>query len=126
MPSARYVRSRNGGTCSAEFFHPNHIEPGDITRVTVHFPGDELVSFFGVQPFTRTRVCQWCVVRDAIEDARRNEYGLLEFQDRQGDTWVFGREGLMHTPETAPFEFDHVQRKWGPLRVTGENGVRND
>lgn len=38
--------------------------------------------------------------------------------DRQGDVWTEGDDGLMHTPETAPFPRDHVERKWGPLRPT--------
>lgn len=117
MPSIKHVRARNGGTCDAEFFHPNKIRPGDIVRVTTHFPNDEAVTCFGQRPFTRSRVCQWCVVRDAMHDASRDEYGLLKFQDRQGDVWQFGSDGLMHAPETAPFEFEYVQRKWGPLRV---------
>lgn len=126
MPSTRYVRARYGGTCGAEFFHPNQISPGDITRVETHFPSDELVTCHGVTPFTRTRVCQWCVIYDAMHDAKRAEYGLLQFRDKHGDVWVFGPDGLMHTKETAPFSFEHVQRKWGPLRVIGQEGVRDE
>lgn len=37
--------------------------------------------------------------------------------DKQGDVWRFGPDGLMHTPETAPFPRAHVERKWGPLRL---------
>lgn len=40
---------------------------------------------------------------------------LLE--DRQGDVWTYGDDGLMHTPETAPFPLEHVERKWGPLKA---------
>jgi len=36
--------------------------------------------------------------------------------DKQGDVWVEGDDGLMHTPETRPFPRDYVERKWGPLR----------
>ena len=36
--------------------------------------------------------------------------------DRDGDVWHLGADGLMHTPETAPFPREHVERKWGPLR----------
>ena len=35
--------------------------------------------------------------------------------DRHGDVWTEGDDGLMHTPETAPFSREHVERKWGPL-----------
>ena len=124
MPSTKYVRARYGGTCSAEFFHPNRISPGDTTRVTTQFPRDEAVLWFGAAPFARSRVCQWCVIREAEQDARRNEYGLLQFRDKHGDVWVFGADGLMHTPETRPFGYEYVQRKWGPLRVCGTEGVR--
>jgi len=37
------------------------------------------------------------------------------WRDRQGDVWTLGADGLMHTPETAPFPAEHVVRKWGPL-----------
>ncbi len=124
MPSDRYVRTRTPGVCAAEFFHPNQIGIGDIIRVTTYFPSDEAVTCFGQRPFTRTRVCQWCVIRDAIHDASRNEYGLMQFKDKHGDVWVFGPDGLMWTPETRPFEFEHVQRKFGPLRVIGHEGVK--
>ncbi|MHA3723802.1 hypothetical protein ACXR2T_07975 [Leucobacter sp. HY1910] len=124
MPSTKYVRARYGGTCEAEFFHPNLISPGDITRVTTHFSSDELVTCHGVPAFTRTRVCQWCVIRDAQHGATRDEYGLLQFRDKHGDVWVFGPDGLMHTKETAPFSFEHVQKKWGPLRIIGDAGVK--
>jgi protein gp37 len=36
--------------------------------------------------------------------------------DKQGDVWTPGVDGLMHTPETAPFSREHVERKWGPLK----------
>ena len=38
-----------------------------------------------------------------------------EWRDRHGDIWTLGDDGLMHTPETAPFTREHVERKWGPL-----------
>jgi hypothetical protein len=37
--------------------------------------------------------------------------------DRHGDVWRLGRDGLMHTKDTAPFSREHVERKWGPLRL---------
>jgi hypothetical protein len=36
--------------------------------------------------------------------------------DNQGDIWTIGSDGLMHTPETAPFSREHVEKKWGPLK----------
>ncbi|TSD68107.1 hypothetical protein [Aeromicrobium piscarium] len=38
--------------------------------------------------------------------------------DRHGDLWTLGDDGLLHTPETAPFTREHVEKKWGPLRPT--------
>ena len=124
MSAVTFVRARKGGTCAREFFHPNQISPGDIVAVTTHFPSDETVRDFGAPPFTRTRACEWCVIRDALHDAHRNEWGLHRFKDRHGDLWVFGADGLMHTPETAPFPYEHVKRKWGPLRIIDMEGVR--
>lgn len=43
--------------------------------------------------------------------------------DRQGDVWTPGPDGLLHTPETAPFTREHVERKWGPLRPLTEAGA---
>lgn len=39
----------------------------------------------------------------------------LSERDRHGDIWTLGDDGLMHTPETAPFPREHVEKKWGPL-----------
>lgn len=36
--------------------------------------------------------------------------------DKQGDVWTPGEDGLLHSPETAPFPREHVERKWGPLK----------
>jgi len=126
MPSFKYVRARYDGTCSSEFFHPNRINAGDITRVGTYFSSDELVAMTGILPLTKTRICQWCVVNYAINEAQRNEYGLLQFKDKHGDVWVFGKDGLMYTKETSPFFFEYVQRKWGPLRVIGSEGKHSD
>ena len=41
----------------------------------------------------------------------------LSWVDRQGDVWNVGDDGLMHTPETAPFPREYVEKKWGPLRL---------
>lgn len=35
--------------------------------------------------------------------------------DVHGDVWTLGDDGLLHTPETAPFTREHVEKKWGPL-----------
>lgn len=40
--------------------------------------------------------------------------------DKQGDVWTEGPDGLMHSYETAPFSREHVEKKWGPLRLVGE------
>lgn len=37
--------------------------------------------------------------------------------DKQGDVWTIGVDGLLHTPETAAFPREHVEKKWGPLRL---------
>ncbi|TDP92348.1 hypothetical protein EDF62_1554 [Leucobacter luti] len=36
--------------------------------------------------------------------------------DIHGDVWVLGDDGLMHSPETAPFSREHVEKKWGPMK----------
>ncbi len=38
-----------------------------------------------------------------------------QWRDSQGDIWTTGPDGLLHTPETAPFSREHVEKKWGPL-----------
>lgn len=43
---------------------------------------------------------------------RRGEGDVV---DRHGDVWTLGDDGLMHTPETRPFPFEYVEKKWGPL-----------
>lgn len=40
--------------------------------------------------------------------------------DNQGDIWVLGADGLMHTYETAPFTREFVEKKWGPLRPVSD------
>jgi hypothetical protein len=37
--------------------------------------------------------------------------------DKHGDIWAEGNDGLLHSYETAPFTREHVEKKWGPLRV---------
>ena len=46
--------------------------------------------------------------------------------DKQGDAWRLGTDGLMHTPETAPFTREHVERKWGPLRLVRDPATSPD
>jgi hypothetical protein len=64
MPSRKLVRTRRSGWCDQEFAHPGEIRPGDLVLVTTYMPTDEHVRDFGVRPFTRTRMCGWCVERD--------------------------------------------------------------
>lgn len=120
MSAQRFVRTRTPGWCDSEFAHPGQIRHGDIVRVTTYFPRGEHVRDFGVRPFTRTRSCQWCVLSDEAVAARRG-LATLRLRDKHGDVWMVGEDGLMHTRETAPFSFEHVVRKWGPLRVVPQS-----
>lgn len=38
-----------------------------------------------------------------------------QWRDNQGDIWTAGPDGLLHTPETRPFDREYVEKKWGPL-----------
>lgn len=40
---------------------------------------------------------------------------MTSWIDKQGDVWTEGDDGLLHTPETAPFPRAYVEHKWGPL-----------
>lgn len=75
-------------------------------------PTERFIEFF-----TRSMRCH----RDKV--VTRIEWAYLapgSWIDNQGDVWTLGADGLMHTPETAPFPREHVEKKWGPLRpVTG-------
>lgn len=64
----------------------------DTYRAT-HKPEDQLLP--NTYPFNGTHGPRWI--------------------DQQGDTWTLGDDGLLHTPDTAPFPHDHVEKKWGPL-----------
>lgn len=57
--ASKLVRTRTPGRCDALFAHPDTISVGDIVRVTVTFPGHDIVH-----PWTRSRECNWCVRRD--------------------------------------------------------------
>ena len=73
-----------------------------------HFTGEDFVEFF-----TRSMRCH----RDTL--VTRIEWRYLppeSWIDKHGDVWTLGPDGLMRTPETAPFPREHVERKWGPLR----------
>jgi hypothetical protein len=39
----------------------------------------------------------------------------VDLVDKHGDVWTLGDDGLLHTPETAAFPREHVEKKWGPL-----------
>lgn len=117
MPSSKVVHARKPGWCDGDFAHPGEIRVGDATKITTFFPGDEHVRDFGVRAFTRSRRCQWCVLREEEETARRNGVGFIAWVDRQGDVWELHEDGLMHSHETAPFPREHVEKKWGPLRL---------
>ena len=71
--------------------------------------GDCYHPSFG--PNTDGEPCPWC--RDCACH-RSDHVGT----DRHGDPWTPGDDGLMHTPETAPFPREHVEKKWGPLRYS--------
>lgn len=50
----------------------------------------------------------------------------VPLMDRQGDVWTLGADGLMHTPETAPFPHAYVEKKWGPLIPASVDSGRDD
>ena len=74
MPAFAISASRNGGTCTAEFFHDINIRPGQRTITTTFFPSDEHVRDFGVQPLSRHRSCLFCTASKLREFDR---IGLL-------------------------------------------------
>ena len=38
------------------------------------------------------------------------------WRDKHGDIWTYNSDdGLLHTPETRPFDRAFVEKKWGPL-----------
>lgn len=59
-------------------------------------------------------------------DPNPNSRAAEAWVDKHGDVWREGADGLLHTPETAPFSREVVERKWGPLRpVAGLLRERN-
>lgn len=125
MSVRRFVRTRTPGSCSREFAHPSQIDSGDIVRITTYYPRDEATRDFGVKPFSRSRECQWCVLRSETMGARRG-LATLRLRDRHGDVWMVGDDGLLHAHDTAPFSFEHVEGKWGPLHVHRSVETRDD
>ncbi len=58
---------------------------------------------------------------DIVKTIIAEHYGKDGWKDRQGDLWTLGADGRLHSPGTAPFSSDYVEKKWGPLkRVTHE------
>lgn len=64
-------------------------------------------------------LCAVCVDDDRVDD--RPAQAQEAWRDRHGDVWTLGADGLMHTPDTAPFSREHVEKKWGPLVPIGVN-----
>lgn len=59
-----------------------------------------------------------------VQDSSAVDAADAEWVDNQGDVWVQGEDGLMHSYETAPFPREHVERKWGPLSLMlGESAM---
>jgi hypothetical protein len=48
-------------------------------------------------------------------------------KDSANDVWTYNdRNGLWYSPETAPFKWEHIARKWGPLtEVLAASSVRD-
>lgn len=60
---------------------------------------------------------------DRLAAKRAAEDGTARWIDKQGDIWTLGTDGLLHTPETAPFTLEQVQKKWGPLKPIGSDAA---
>jgi hypothetical protein len=75
----------------------------------------------------RCKVCGWLLSDAAAHVAATYEDHTSDrpassWTDRQGDVWRLREGSLLHTPETAPFPREHVEKKWGPLVPNRENG----
>jgi hypothetical protein len=118
------VKARKPHRCeSGDYGCPRIIEAGTHYYRAIVFPGE---LHDGPGPWTM-KICRSCLHEemrrafDAIvfpqpeptEDQRR----AGPWRDIQGDVWTLGEDGLLHTPETAPFSREHVDKKWGPLVV---------
>lgn len=51
---------------------------------------------------------------------------VTRVRDCQNDVWVRrgGGSGLWDSPETRPFTWEHIAKKWGPLVVVDEARVQ--
>ena len=84
---------------------------GDVKSRPTSLHGNGAASFASTTLDPAKVTCRLCVTLLAKSES-------LSWVDRQGDVWRVGEDGLMHTPETAPFPREHVEKKWGPLRLT--------
>lgn len=80
----------------------------------------------------RCAVCGW-LLSDTVahleamyEDHSGEAEPARAWRDKQGDVWRLGDDGLLHTPETAAFPREHVERKWGPLIPEPQNPKPGD
>lgn len=73
---------------------------------------------------TATSYGSRCVLNEGGHEDHLDAFGEMftvrdvepvAWSDRHGDIWRLGGDGLMHSPETAPFSREHVEKKWGPL-----------
>lgn len=95
--------------------------PGDFATVEEGFWRMDDVRAY----LARAEAEAWEYLPDVNGDDPHERAEPAAWRDRQGDVWVLGADGLMHTPETAPFTREHVEKKWGPLiPVTGLDGTR--
>lgn len=91
-----------------------HWGSEDYRPTSLHGNGASWFARTDLDPAKVT--CQLCLTLLAKSES-------LSWVDRQGDVWRVGDDGLMHTPETAPFPREHVERKWGPLRLVSTTPV---
>lgn len=85
--------------------HWGHV---DSRPTSLHGNGAAAFEHTTLDPAKVT--CRLCVHQLVNSEA-------LAWVDRHGDVWRMGDDGLMWTPETAPFSREHVEKKWGPLRL---------
>lgn len=86
--------------------HWGHV---DSRPTSLHGNGAAALGTVTLDPADVT--CVLC-----IDLMRSTEH--LSWIDQQGDVWRYSHDdGLMHTPETRPFRREHVEKKWGPLRL---------
>ena len=85
--------------------HWGHV---DARPTSLHGNGAADLGFTTLDPAEVT--CRLCVTLLAHTES-------LSWADRNRDVWRVGDDGLMWTPETAPFPREHVEKKWGPLRL---------